>query len=73
MRVDISDPALAGDLVTFLQRACCEASVTEEGAIEVAMPSVPDDAARLELDAYLQAWQALRPGATARRRCAYDL
>jgi hypothetical protein len=34
---------------------------------------VPEEAARLELEAYLQAWQALHPGVRAWRRPAYDL
>lgn len=73
MQVEISDPALAGDLVAFLRRASCEAELEDGGILSVSVPSVPVDAARLEVDAYLQAWKALHPGVGARRRCAYDL
>jgi hypothetical protein len=73
VQVEISDPALANDLVEFLRRACCEAELTDGGTLSVSVPAVPDDVARLEVDAYLQAWQALHPDVSARRRCTYDL
>ena len=73
MRVEISDPALADDLVAFLLRASCEAELTDGRTLSVSVPSVPEDVARLEVDAYLQTWQALHRGVSARRRCAYDL
>jgi hypothetical protein len=74
MKVELSDPTLADDLAAFLRRAACEAKSNGGGRVEVSMPaSLPEDAARLELDAYLQTWQALHPGVRVRRRAAYDL
>jgi hypothetical protein len=74
MHVELSDPTLADDLVAFLRRAECEAERNSGGTLHVIMPDdVPEEAARLELEAYLQAWQALHPGVRAWRRPAYDL
>jgi hypothetical protein len=74
MKVEVSDPALVDDLLAFLRRAECEVERNGGGMLAVTLPaSVPEGAARLELDAYLQAWQALHPGVRARRRAAYDL
>jgi hypothetical protein len=73
VQVEIDDPALAQDLVAFLRRASCEAELKDGGTLSVSVPSVPDDVARLEVDAYLQAWRVLHPGVRARRRCAYEL
>jgi hypothetical protein len=74
MNVELSDPALADDLVTFLRRAECAAARNGGHTLQVTMPDdVPEEAARLELEAYLQAWQALHPGVRVRRRPAYDL
>ena len=74
MNVEISDPSLADDLVSFLRRARCEAEHEEDGALAVSLPAaVPEPVARLELEAYLTAWQSLHPGVRARRRPAYDL
>jgi hypothetical protein len=74
MNVELSDPTLADDLVAFLRRAECEAEPNGGGTLVVTMPAtVPEPAARLELEAYLQTWQALHPGVRARRRAAFDL
>ncbi|MGH3030408.1 MAG: hypothetical protein ACRDNE_06515 [Gaiellaceae bacterium] len=74
MKVEISDPSLADDLVSFLRRARCEADHAEGGTLAVSLPTaLPEAAARLELEAYLTAWQTLHPGVRARRRPAYDL
>ena len=74
MKVEISHPSLADDLVSFLRRARCEAEHEEDGALAVSLSAaVPEPAARLELEAYLTAWQTLHPGVRARRRPAYDL
>jgi hypothetical protein len=74
MKVEISDPSLADDLVSFLRRARCEAEHAEGGTLAVNLPaSLPEEAARLELEAYLTAWRSLHPGVRARRRPAYDL
>ena len=74
MKVEISDPSLAEDLISFLRRARCEAEHEEGGELAVRMPgALPEVAARLELEAYLTAWQSLHPGVRARRRPAYVL
>ena len=74
MKGEISDPSLAEDLISFLRRARCEAEHEEGGELAVRMPgALPEVAARLELEAYLTAWQSLHPGVRARRRPAYDL
>jgi hypothetical protein len=74
MKVEISDPSLADDLVSFLRRARCDAEHEEGGELAVSLPAaLPEAAARLELEAYLNAWQSLHPGVRARRRPAYDL
>lgn len=74
MRVEISDPALADDLVAFLRRAHCEAERADGTSVAVSVPEAGrDDLARRELEAYLKAWQALHPGVQVRRRAALDL
>jgi hypothetical protein len=73
VRVEISDPALADDLVAFLRRARCAAERADGALLAVDVPDAPAEAARHELEAYLTAWQRLHPGARARRVPAYDL
>lgn len=74
MRVELSDPSLADDLVSFLRGAQCRAERAGAGALAVDLPdSLPPEAARLELEAYLAVWQTQHPGVRARRRAAYDL
>jgi hypothetical protein len=74
MKVEISDPSLADDLLSFLRRAHCEAEHAGSGTLAVSLPaSIPEEAARLELEAYLMAWRTLHPGVRARRRPVYDL
>jgi hypothetical protein len=74
MDVELSDPTLADDLVAFLGRAVCEAKQNGGGLLEVRMSSsLPEEAARLELESYLQTWAARHPGVRVRRRPAYDL
>jgi hypothetical protein len=74
MDVELSDPTLADDLAAFLRRAACESKQNGGGLLEVRMSSsLPEEAARLELEAYLQMWRALHPGVRVRRRPAYDL
>jgi hypothetical protein len=67
MRVHLSDPTLMDDLVAFLERASC--IVSQEGAdiVAAALPEAEsDEQARLELQLYLLAWQALHPATEAR-------
>ncbi|MGH2804000.1 MAG: hypothetical protein ACRDL4_13285 [Thermoleophilaceae bacterium] len=74
MKVELSDPSLADDLASFLRRARCRAEQAEGGTLAVEVPdALPEETARLELEAYLTAWQSLHPGVRARRRPAYDL
>lgn len=73
MKVEVSDPRLADDLVAFLRRARCAAERADGATLAVDVPDASDDAARRELEAYLTAWQTLHPGARARRLPAYDL
>jgi hypothetical protein len=74
VKVKLSEPALADDLVSFLRRAQCEAERGENGTLTVTLPdALPEEAARLELEAYLTAWRALHPGVLVRRCTAYDL
>lgn len=68
MLVKLSNPALVDDLVDFLSRSGCIAQAQDETSVLVSIPrSLRDDAARLELDLYLQVWQATRPEAHASR------
>jgi hypothetical protein len=68
LKVQVSDPALTGDLVAFLRRVGCVADVEGEGIVLVSIPrSLREDAGRLELDVYLRTWEATRPGARAAR------
>jgi hypothetical protein len=73
VKVEVSDPGLADDLVAFLRRARCAAERAEGATLAVDLPDTPEEAARRELEAHLTAWQRLHPGARARRLPAYDL
>jgi hypothetical protein len=74
MNVELSDPRLADDLLSYLRRAECQVEAEGGGLLAVTLPgSLPEEAARRQLEAYLRAWQALHPGVRARRRAAYDL
>jgi hypothetical protein len=69
MRVRISDPGLAEELLGFLRRADCIADVGDveahaEGiAVQVEVPRAYDDhQARMEVSLYLRVWEAMHPG-----------
>jgi hypothetical protein len=69
MRVRISDPGLAEELLDFLRRADCIADVGDveahaEGiAVQVEVPRAYDDQqARMEVALYLRVWEAMHPG-----------
>ena len=69
MRVRISDPSLAEELLGFLRRADCIADVGDveahaEGiAVVVEVPQAYDDhQARMEVSLYLRVWEATHPG-----------
>lgn len=66
MRVRVSDPALLGDLQRNLRAAECPAEQSGEDTLDVSIPHAPsDEQARREVAIYLQAWQAMNPGARA--------
>jgi hypothetical protein len=74
MEVEVSDPALADDLVRFLRRARCSAERLGDDVVSVTIADpIPEEAARLEIEAYLQVWQSQHPGVRVRRRPAFDL
>ena len=58
MRIRVSDPALAADLLDFLQRSGC---VAMQMGIDMFAVSIPKPlsyvAARLELELYLSDWR----------------
>jgi hypothetical protein len=67
MKVRVSDPSLADDLLEFLQLRRCVGERTSVDTLDVDLPEVPRaDAAELELDLYLRVWEAL--GGTIARR-----
>jgi len=62
MKVRLSQPELAGDLLAFLRRMQCEGRVEKGGTLAVEVPEAPrQDQAWLELDLYLKAWLASHP------------
>ena len=74
MRVELSDPTLVDDLVSFLRNARYEAEQADGQTLSVEPPaSVPQELAKIALEESLAAWQTLHPGVRVRRRCAYDL
>jgi hypothetical protein len=63
MYVHLSDPSLVDDLLAFLRTRQCVVVTDPAGRIAVSIPeSTREDAARLELDLYLQVWRAIHPG-----------
>jgi hypothetical protein len=67
MEIHLDDPRHTGDLVAFLQRACCAIERLEGGHLLVRIPDYPlPEGERLELTLYLQAWCATHPGARVR-------
>jgi hypothetical protein len=66
MKINVSNPALVDDLLEFLRRAECTATVGEDGSIDVEVPEAyGDEQARMEVDLYLKAWQAAHPDVEA--------
>ncbi len=62
MKVRLSRPELAGELLAFLQRMQCEGRVEKAGTLTVEVPDASrQDQAWLELDLYLKAWLASHP------------
>jgi hypothetical protein len=62
MKVRLSQPELAGDLLAFLRRMQCEGRVETTGTLTVEVPDASrQDQAWLELDLYLKAWLTSHP------------
>ena len=65
VRLRLSDPALADDLLDFLRRRDCPGDRVGEAMIEVRLPHEFDEkAGRAELDFYLYIWQSLHSWST---------
>ena len=64
MHVEISDPEYTDDLAVFLRRCECTVHVVAPGLLEAEPRVLPIDPAlrhsRLELDAYVGIWSAIR-------------
>jgi len=72
MHVRLSDPHLAEELLGFLRRADCIATIGEVAAhaegivVSVEVPQAYNDAqARMEVALYLRVWEAVHPGSGA--------
>ena len=62
MRIQVHRDAQE-ELLEFLRRADCEARADGDEAVIVEVPgALGEEQARLEVDLYLKAWQASRPG-----------
>ena len=66
MRIIVSDPASADDLVAYLRRCGCSAEVVGRGAVDASPPraNVAESYLRMELDAYLRVWREMHSGIT---------
>jgi hypothetical protein len=67
MKILLSDPAYADDLIAYLRRCECSAEVVGRGVIDASPPHTNLEASylRMELDAYLRVWREMRAGVTA--------
>jgi len=67
MEIHLDDPRRTGDLVAFLERACCGVEQLHGGTLRVRIPDSPlPEGERLELTLYLKIWCAVNPGARVR-------
>jgi hypothetical protein len=67
MEIHLDDPRHTGDLVAFLERACCGVERLDSCRLRVRIPDSPlPEGERLELTLYLHAWRAVNPGARVR-------
>ncbi len=67
MEIHLDDSRHTGDLVAFLERACCGVERLGGGRLRVRIPDSPlPEGERLELTLYLQAWRAVHPDAHVR-------
>jgi hypothetical protein len=67
MRILLSDPTYADDLIAYLRRCECTADVVGRGVVEASPPHANVEASylRMELDAYLRVWREMRAGVKA--------
>ena len=67
MEIHLDDPRHTGDLIAFLERACCGVERLGDASLRVRIPDSPlPEGERLELTLYLQAWRAVNPDARVR-------
>ena len=67
MKILLSDAAFLDELVAYLVREGCIVEQIGPNLVEVSrLSSVRHDQARMELDLFLEAWRAARPGADVR-------
>jgi hypothetical protein len=60
VRLRLDEPALAANLLDFLDRRGCAGKRKDDDTIEVELPAeLGVEEARLELDLYLRVWQSL--------------
>jgi hypothetical protein len=66
MKVEVSDPAFAYDLLCSLKHAEYAAAQMSANTLEVRVPGAPSpETARLRLGYYLATWRARHPGVVA--------
>jgi hypothetical protein len=67
MRILLSDPAYADDVVAYLRRCGCSADVVGRGVVDATPPhaDVEPGYLRMELEAYLRVWREMRGGVKA--------
>jgi len=66
MRIQLSDPAYAADLIDFLAREGCLVERLDDDELEASiLGSLHHDRLKLELDLLLAAWAAARSDVTA--------
>lgn len=66
MRITLHDPSLLTELVRFLAERGCIAQPAGDGELDVfCLSSMHHDTVELELDLYLQRWNARYPAAHA--------
>jgi hypothetical protein len=67
VKILLSDAEYLDELLAYLVREGCIVEQVGPNLVEVSrLSSVRHDQARMELDLYLEAWRAARPGADVR-------
>jgi hypothetical protein len=71
VRIRVSNPRVAGDLLDALAAADCSGCQTEPDTVEVDIPWADDDPvqAHMELVFFVKAWEARHPGLNATVDC----